>query len=364
MIFNINNLLFLYIFICITLILFNSAYMLLSNYNKKKKNKHINWWKKSIVNQINILNQGNSIELKHKILLEKRLLNSEHLIAYVLALDELREIGINTKTYIFENYTSIVVLANKYKGQEVYERAFFAFFISKNPPCSGKEYNSLIEILLTYIDNSNMYCRENMLKALYKIGNLHSIENAFLLMNEHKHFHHNKLLSDGLMTFTGDKEALAKNLFGYFREWDDNILISVIKFITKSSDKFKDEFLLLLKEGNLKIDIHLAIIRYFRENTHEPVRQILIDYLKDENISDDNIKIVAASVLEMYPGDDTILVLKEALKDHNWYIRYNAAASLIRLNVSSKIIKEIFNADDLYAKEIIAYMEKLEREKK
>ncbi len=362
MIFNINNLLFLYIFTCITLILFNSAYMLLSNYNKRKKNRHTNWWKKSIEKQMDILNSGDSIELKHSTLLERRLLNSEHLIAYALALDELRDNGLDTEKYMFQNYKSIVLLANKYKGKEVYEKAFFAYFISKNPPCDGKEYNSLIEILLTYIDNSNMYCRENLLKALYRIGNLQSVENAFLLMNEHNYFHHNKLLSDGLMTFTGDKETLAVNLYGYFEQWDENILISVIKFITMSSDKFKDQFISLLKEGNLKIEVHLAIIRYFRENIHEPARQILIDYLKDEDISDENIKIVSASVLEKYPGDETILVLKEALKNHNWYIRYNAAASLIRLNVSSMIIKEIFNDNDLYAKEIIAYMEKLERE--
>lgn len=364
MIFNVNNLLFLYIFICVTLILFNSAYMLLSNYNKKKKKRHTNWWKKSIEKQIKVLESGDSIEVKHSKLLEKRLLNSEQFITYVLALDELRENGIDTEKYIFGNYKSIVILANKYKGMEVYEKAFFAYFISKNPPCDGSEYNSLIEILLTFIDGSNMYCRENVLKALYRIGNLQSIENAFLLMNEHNHFHHNKLLSDGLMTFTGDKEALARNLFGYFNKWDENILISVIKFITKSSDKFKDEFISLLNEGNLKIEVQLAIIRYFRDNIHEPARQILIEYLKDNDISDDNIRIVAASVLEKYPGEDAVLALKEALKDHNWYIRYNAASSLIRLNVSSKIIKEIFNDDDLYAKEIIAYMERLERENK
>ncbi len=360
--FYIDDLIYLYIYLCIGLILFNIAYMIFTNYKEGRNNSLTNKWEIDINKQINLLKEGKPIELRHKVYLEKHLIYTNQLVAYVRALDILRKQGHSTESYLFANYKSILFLAGKYKNEDVYDRTFFAFFISINTPCNGNEYNSLMEILLTYLDNSNIYCRENVLKALYAIGNLQAVENAFLIMYEHNYFHHYKLLSDGLLSFTGDKEALAERMYKYIQEWDENMVIAVIKFITFTSDKFKERFFLLLKEEeDINNEVRLAIIRYFRNHKYEPAHKLILEFMRSTDITDENIKIVSASVLGQYPGIETIKVLKEALKDPNWYVRYNSATSLINLNVGTSKLQDVLNGEDVYAKEIITYIKGLER---
>jgi len=357
----IDDIIYAYILVCIGLILFNVIYMFFTSYKNGQDNNYIIRWDKYIKKQIELIKDGKSIEPEHKNNLEKRLMFTNQLVAYVRALDKLREQGFNTRPYLFENYESFQYLAGKYKNEEVVARAFFAYFISKNAPCDGIKHNSLIESLLSYLNNSNMYCRENVLKALYSIGNLQSVENAFHILDKNKYFHHYKLLSDGLLTFTGDKEALAEKLYRHIRTWDVNMAIAVIKFISLTSDKYNERFLLLLKKRDVDPEIRIAIIRYFGHNVYEPAYQLLLKYMKITNFTNENIVIVTASVLDKYPGNETITVLKEALKNPNWYIRYNSAISLVKLKVGINELQDILNGEDQYAKEIITYIQGLER---
>ncbi len=298
----------------------------------------------------------------HKKRLEKRLTNTQQLISYAHALDILRGKGIDTKDYLMKNYVSIQSLSYKYKKKEVYDRAFFGFFISNNAPCDGSDYNSLMEVLLSYLGDSTIYCRENVLKALYAMGNSQAIENAFQIMNDSKCFHHHKLLSDGLITFTGDREQLAETMWSHVNEWDENIVISLIKFISVVSDKFNERLFFMLNSQNIGIEVHIAIIRYYRNHIYQPMKPILLGYLMNESNIDENIKIVATSILDKYPGEDTIVALKYALKSPSWYVRYNAAHSLMNLKVDINKLQDIMEGDDRYAKEMIMYvMDSLER---
>ena len=354
--FDIDRIIYAYILICSASLIYSIFFVNYTNWQKKKYNEYTDIWKKSVKTQLERLKLGDSIEQKHKEKLESTLTNINQLISYSHILDALRDEGLNVNDYLMENYKAMKSLAYKYKKKEVSDRAFFAFFISNNPPCNGEEYNSLMEILISYLENSNIYCRENVLKALYALGNSQAVENAFQIINAESWFHNNKLLSDGLMTYTGDKEELSENLFNYFNLWDENIVISIIKFITHTSDKFNERLFSKLKSRELGIDLQISIIRYYKSYHYEPMRLLLINNLYDTTILDENIMIVSASVLEKYPGEDTINVLKHALRNPNWYVRYNAASSLKRLNVTINRLKDIMEGDDNYAKEMVTYI--------
>ena len=71
--------------------------------------------------------------------------------------------------------------------------------------------------------------------------------------------------------------------------------------------------------------------------------------------SDVNLAIVAASVLDRYPGQDTVAALKAALSHPNWYVRYNAAGSLVALGQTEASLKDILDGPDRFAREILAY---------
>lgn len=353
---DIDKVIYLYLYTCTALILFNIFYVFSSSRQKRKHYEYANKWRKCIEEQLILLKDGHSIGIKHKEELERRLISTKQLISYAYTLDMLRNEGEILEGYLCENQVSIQLLAHRYSKKEVYDRAFFAFFISKNPPCTGRQYNQLMKILISYMDNSTIYSRENILRALYVLGNAQAIETAFQIMNDRKWFHHHKLLSDGLMTFTGDKEELSERLWKNLKSWEENLALSIIKFITLTSDKFKERLFLMVQSKDISLEVHIEIIRYFRIHIHEPIRAVLINYFEDTYMIDENIKIVAASVLDQYPGEETIIVLKHALKSPNWHIRYNAALSLKNLKLSIDELQDVIMDDDRYANEMITYM--------
>lgn len=354
--FNIDIIIYSYMFISGLLLVYNIFYMLFSNTRKKEYEESAKHWQDAIEKQLALLSEGKMLELKHKKDLEKKLTSTNQLISYARALDTLRKQGKELKEYLMENYMIIQSLAYHYRKKEITDKAFFAFFISNNSPCQGKEYKPIMEILLSYLDGSTVYCRENVLKALYALGNAQSVENALQIINDRQWFHHQKLISDGLMTFTGDKEELAELLWSHMKKWDDNLMISVVQFITVSSDKFKERFFMVLQSEDVEIEIRMAILRYYRRHVYEPVRPLLISYLNGEKVIDENMRIVTASVIDRYPGDETVAVLKAALHHSNWYLRYNAASSLVNLEVDINKLQDVLEGEDRYAKEILTYM--------
>ena len=142
--FDINKIIYVYLFVCSVLLVLNILYIFISKWRTDNYSRYSHGWSKVIKKQIDLLNTRNFVERVHKKRLEKRLTNTQQLISYAHALDILRGKGIDTKDYLMKNYVSIQSLSYKYKKKEVYDRAFFGFFISNNAPCDGSDYNSLM----------------------------------------------------------------------------------------------------------------------------------------------------------------------------------------------------------------------------
>ncbi|MCR1839173.1 HEAT repeat domain-containing protein [Murimonas intestini] len=300
--------------------------------------------------------QGENIEQEHLKLAEKKLVKTEALFSFGAALDALEEKSPGqTDAYMYSIQGGIQVLASRYAKKDSMDRAYFAFLISRHCPGSTEEFKPVMEILISFLDDSTVYCKENVLKALYSLGNVQAVENALQVFNDRGWFHHQKLLSDGLLTFRGDLEKLAERLWSHHREWNDRIMLSVIQFITGFSENYKEIFLPFLEQETAGREIRLAIMRYYRRHTYEPARPLLISLLLDEK-GEDNAKIVAASVLSQYPGEDTAAALKKALQYYNWYVRYNAASSLAAQRIPARELLDVLEGKDRYAKEILEYM--------
>lgn len=352
--FNVNILIYSYILICISLLLYNVIHIIKSNISKNIMQKNSFYWRNEILKQISFLEKENKVEQRHLKKMEKRLVKTKELIAYIDALDSLNEHD-TFKIYLQSTFITQQNLAFKYAKKDSMNRAFFAYIISRYPPCNGDVFRPMMKILISYLDNSTVYCRENVLNALYSLGNVQAVENALQILNDRHLFHHKKLLSDGLAIFRGDKEKLMEILWKHIHDWDENIMISVVQFITICNGEYQEIFLPILLSNDTNIEIRLAIMRYYRRHFYEPVRKILYSFLKDDNI-DENLVIVAALVLDKYPGEETVDILNKALHHHNWYVRYNAASSLYNLNIKLETLHNTIDGEDRYAKEILNYI--------
>ena len=335
-------------------------------YRNKVKDKNIGklnaQWRRVILLEAPDGVEKTEFSAKHEQFLYSKLKNVENLEVFASALEYYKERrDIST---VFDGYMNMAAkssvfqrLAFDYRRARNEERAYFAYFISIFPQLAGDSYTNLLDILISYIENANIYCRTNVLKALCKIGNIQALVNALDVMNDNYIFIYQRFLTDELMAFAGDKEALSLFLWAKYKNWNAQLMVSIVIFITMVSDEFKEVFFPILQNEKTDPEVRLAVMRYYRRYKYEPVRPVLIECVADS--SNINLAIVAAHTLSAYPGEDTTAALNNALRSSNWHLRYNSASNLVDLGVSTGDMSTLSAIDDKYAKEIVNYMMEL-----
>ncbi len=214
----------------------------------------------------------------------------------------------------------------------------------------------LAEILLGYLENSTVYCRENVLCALYALGNGPAVEHAFEVLNEHGWYHHSRLLSDGMAKFSGSKAELVRRLWRHRSQWADFLVVAVVQFAAGLQEAFFEEFLPGLEEEQLSQEVRFALVRYFGHHICPECKPILLRFLQTGDGGESGLAIVAASALARYHGEDTLLGLMLALHSRVSDVRRYAAASLAALGISEESMAEIRADGDRYAIEMLEYM--------
>lgn len=356
----IDKMIYLYLFGCILLLLFNIFYIFSDDFTKKRINRREEYWKRELPAIVNAVNAEEKALDKHKAYLVKRLKKLEELMAFEQALkdDGLME-PIEKERYLKMIRPAFTYLAVVYQKKDTQQRAFFAYIVSvyyKNVRIHGQ----IIEILLGYLPNSSVYCREQVLKALYVIGNENAVEQAFEYISQNGWFHHRKLIADGLCDYTGDKEQLVYRLWKHCREWEEELMVGIVQFAGNVSECFSEEFAAALADKTIRKEIHLEILRYFRKFTCEKVYEKLLWILENPQEQEVEYGIVVASILDRYPGERTVEALKKALHSENWYVRKNAAISLGKIGMKEDDVREIRESGDRYALEMLTYI--MERE--
>ncbi len=344
----VNLLIYLYLFICLSLLLFNFGYIVFSKYRIYIRNKKKKIWIEDIKKQILLIEKGKNIKEDHKKQIQKKLKKIENLIVYNSCLEEIIKEE-NFKIYLSQISAEINSLAFYYSHRAPMERAFFSYIISEYCPISENKHNMLASILLTYLPNSTIYCRENVLKALYVLGNESAIEQAYAVMNQDRIYHPSRLLSDGLATFTGDKEALANRLWQACYNWEENYQVAVIQMISLSSSNFQDKFAKALESGKWGEEACFAMMRYFNKYPYE----YLLPFLHSCVEKNDNLAIVATTVLAHHKDEETSRILIKGLHSRNWYIRRNSASALVASGHNQTLLEKL---SDRYAREIYTYM--------
>lgn len=348
-----NFLLSSYIVICVILLSYSYIYTYKSKVIEKKIAKMELEWKVLLDHEFENLKNNQPVSQKYLKCIERRLLSINSCISYLKALNSFKEHPL-MPVYLRETSLAKQYLVYKYYKKDDMNKSFLAYVLSLYPPHIGNDYLPILEMLIKYMDNASVSCRENALRALYAIGNVYAVERAFQFMNDHYIVQHPKLLADGLTIFQGNKDELMKCLWKHIDEWDTSLMISIVKFISFTSSEYTAIFLPYLTDESVDLEIRIEILRYYRKYYYEPVKEMLYSFFNNNvNV---NLSIVSASVLAMYPSQRTLDVLKKALCHSNWYVRYNAAESLLKMNPTRYEINDILYGNDQYAKDILTYM--------
>lgn len=334
-----------YLFICVMLMVFNLLYMARSSIIARHREARVRAWERVIRED-----GANFVLDDAQVGKLKRIGNLTGFNA-ALANLELDQDALNT--FFLNNAHQIQELAIAYGGKSAMERAFMAYFIASFHCSSMPNRTMLAEILLSYLDDSTVFCRENVFQALNSLGSSQALEHAFEILNENRWYHSPKLISDGMANFTGDKERLAKRLWNNHGHWQEPLNVATVQFASSLKSNCMDEpFMHALTHEETTLEVRFALLRYFQHHPTDEARSILLKCLEDDN----DLAIVAAAALGSYEGADVKEALKHTLRSRNWYVRHNSAQSLVRLGFTEDDRREIEQSGDRYALEMLEYV--------
>ena len=245
-------------------------------------------------------------------------------------------------------------LAEGYLKKDYMQTAYFAVFLSHYR--RGSDYDAaLLESLLKYAAQENMYCRVNALDALYAMGNAEYVSKAVAVQDKMEVFLHERVLTEGLLSFSGDHGELIERLVEQFGELSGKTRLAILNYIRFKSGAYKELMYRIMTDESEDRELRLSAVRYFGRYPYEKARSVLIRLATDKEALHWEYAAVAAGALKDYDGEDVISALKSALYSSNWYVRYNAAVSLEARGLSYTRLIDVMSGEDRYAREMMEY---------
>lgn len=349
---RVETVIYVYVAVCISMIFFNIACIFIYSHNDKK----VAECNIDFSDKINHCIENKNVDRNHRNYLAKQLLKANNLIGFDKALEKLyQEKPEELKWYIKEISSVFVYLTPKYLNKDKLQAAYFPYIIKKYKIANGENTNTIKEAMLKLTHESSLYCRENALSALIAMGDENYVVEALHIIDKSGYYHHSKLIYDALLEFSADKEKLENLLWKHYFTFSLKMQMTVLDYFRFSSDKYCKEFLQLLTSPNCDDEIAYRCIRYFGKYHYEPAYPYLLDFVENSDDVAWQYKSISATALATYPCQKTIEVLKSLLSNKNWYVRFNASSSLVKLGLDYNDLIDVLEGSDRYAAEMMRY---------
>lgn len=341
--------------ICLCMLVFHVVCIFVFRSSASRLEKKSSYFSSFIHQQTERLQVRKPVTEEHLRFLERKLLRVSKLRAFAQALGELEKESTELfKAYLVEIEPVFLRLSQSYVRRENIQAAYFVYLLSRYMPWSTAR-EELARETLKYVRRDSLYCRQNALKALYRFGTPENVTEAVKIIDGSKGFFHEKILTEGLLSYEGDHERLIALLWEAFDGLSNGTRHSVLNYIRFQTGDYQKEMYQILESPDMDKELKLAAVRYFGKYPYEPARRRLIQMVQDRRPEYWEYAAVAASSLAVYQGEETVDALKEALCSANWYVRYNASASLDIRTLDYEDLIEAVNGKDRYAREMMMY---------
>lgn len=350
---KIQYLIYVYMALCACMMIYNIVYTIYNRTTERNIEKQRNGFIKKIRNQFNLIENRIEIVGKHKEYLYNKLKWVHNLLLFEQLLDEQKE---NVRKKYLEDVKYVFYdLAIYYQKTDSVKKAYFAYIIGKYKIEDTIDKNIITNTLFMFLEDEAMYCRDNSLKAIIKLGNIYHIIKAFKEINQDSHYYSVELLYEDLLEFDGNQQRLAEQMWQEFHAFNENTQITIMKWISKYKLDYSEEFYKLLEDENISNKIKIEVTKYFKDNIFEIVEPLLIQNAKLTGILNRELVIQSAKTLGSYNSLQVKETLKSLLKRNDWDIRVAASESLSILGTSYYELAEIYNGEDNIARRILKY---------
>lgn len=353
---NVETLIYAYLVICVAMIFFNCICIFFFRHQDHILESRSADLKQRIVEEIGRLRNEGNVSETHISYLRKKLRYIRNLMAFDETLDDLLEKQPDAAKQYIEAVRSAftwITAENYYKTSM--QMAYFAYVIAKYHILMGKASPLIVEFMLKLLDEPSLYCRENALQAIYSMGDCSCVLQALHRLDAGGRFHHGKLLTDGFLKFSGEQKQLMAMLWQQFDTFSVPIQVAILDYIRFSGGRMQDELLTLLADEGRDDELRFSCIRYFAKNPDDRAYPLLLSFLVHSQDHRWEYAAVSATALASYPGERTVLALKRSMSNANWYIRFNAAKSLEKFQLTYQDLGDVMDGGDRYAREILQY---------
>lgn len=265
------------------------------------------------------------------------------------------------------NNNEDAIIKNIRKSRSKSLRAYFAYLVGNMKYVDMSTSYKFSLLFLDFLRENSVFLIENSLKAIYKLGDVNLVIKAFEVLTIEDKYHNEKLISDGLQLFTGNKEVLNYKLLKSIRTFRTDLTEAIIDYWALTNWHSCDETIAqMLWEEGTPIDVICAIVRKLGKNENQINRNVIIDIVKHYmNLESCEPTIVGVTELGDYVNDAEINdLLLFTLTSRNWYVRINSAKALVKNGVSNLTYNFINSCQDKYAKDAFYYALKIEGEKR
>lgn len=343
--------------VCLCMLVFNVVYNIALKQNDRRMEKKILRTREKISGQMALIAAGGKVEEEHIVYLKGYLSRVSNLIAFDHAMEEYFP---SDEKQVLEEYclqiqSLFLHLAHIYRKRGNMQAAYFAHFLSKQDQKQQTQLDRVQDILVEYMNKESLYCRVNALEALYHSGSAQSVAKAVMLLDKEGCYIHEKILTDGLLTFTGNHENLTGLLWDKLLTFTSKTQISILNYIRFETGDYCEGMFSIMTDAKKDKELRLSAIRYFGRYFYAPAKEALSGFAADKNPLNWEYAAISASSLAKYPGEEVTEILTDMMHSPNWYVRYNAAVSLGALGLDYKTLAQTIGSGDRYAREMLLY---------
>lgn len=259
--------------------------------------------------------------------------------------------GFNEKSREYANkIVDYKKLLNNRIVRNKYRQSYILYLLAE----FGMNTEEVEEFALGSLKKNSIYVRNNALRVIQNASNVFLVLEALDLIDNSDHYFNDKILIDFLDGFMGDKVLLNEHLINKMDSYSNRLKRIIIEYFSNNCVDYEEVKLKVLYYLSTSEDKELLIasIKYFGKVFDDMALIYIVDKL---NAEDWELRAVSAKVLGQYKNEDIKQELFEALRDENYFVRYNSVFSYIGME-DEKVLKDsIDKIKDRFARHMLIY---------
>ena len=337
----------IYILLCVALILFDLAFLVVKNFKTYEFYPRNSKLEKKIRDEIALHRETDSFSKSFSRDLTHLLAKTKNLITLQSELENEPDASPWFRTAVFDQIST-------YQKKSDYEQAFYTYVISCFDYSEETVPPDFADRFLSFLDSKSLYTFSNTMNAIYRFGQVNLMLLAIEKADERGRFYHKKLLTDGILASHVDQVELTAKLVERFHWFSSHMQECLLDIFRMGRGDASDLCMELMLNTSLDDQVRYSAMRYFTKHPNAPSREFFLETLKNEESAWVE-QMLAIQCLGSYRDEEIYQTIKGKATSRHWYIRTNAVEYLYRQGISQDEIAEILRTQDRYASEALLY---------